>query len=504
MNKYYTELQTEAAALADLDAMLALASWDLEVNMPTGAAPRRAQQMATLAALRHNRLTGKVLPLLHDVIASPGNLDETAMRNVKAMHYSAQKAAKLPEAFVAKLAETCALAQQAWEHARTHSSFATFQPHLEEIIALKKQEADYYGYHHEAYDALLDNYDQGTTTAQLDARFDALQPSLKALLNKVQACPQVDDSFLQQPVTKDAQFNFTLFILKQIGFDFTHGRQDYSTHPFSTSMGMEDVRITTRFKETDVQDMLYSTIHECGHALYEQGLQPAAYGMPAAEACSLSIHESQSRIWENNIARSLQFVTFYFEKFSKLFASELKGKNIQDVFRAVNKVSPSLIRTQADELTYHSHVILRYEIEKGLLRGNIAVKELPAVWSEYMQNYLGVTVPDDTNGVLQDVHWSHGAFGYFPTYSLGSLYAAQLEHAAAKSIPTLYNDIGNGNCASLHNWLKQNIYLHGRLYTSEALCMKATGEPLDTSYFLRYLEQKLAAVYGFSASISTK
>jgi carboxypeptidase Taq len=491
----YQALQTEAAALADLDAALALFSWDQEVNMPSGAAARRATQMATLAGIRHGRMLEKLVPLAAKA-REQKDLSENQLLNLKQLQHALDRLTKLPEAFVQTLTEATSRAQHAWEAAKRDADFAAFLPHLEKIVALKHQEADYYGYARSPYDALLDGYDQGANTQDLDTLFAALKPRLQTIVDAVAKAPQVDDSFLRTPVSKEAQWQFTLRVLRDLGYDFDHGRQDYSTHPFSISFGMEDVRITTKFTETDVQDMLYSTIHECGHALYEQGLPPSGYGMPAGEACSLSIHESQSRIWENNIGRSLAFWEHYFDAFAQLFPDKLKGKTPLHVFQAVNKVAPSLIRISADEVTYHFHIMLRYELEKDLMERRLHPRDLPQAWNAKVKQYLHINVPNDAQGCLQDVHWSHGSLGYFPTYSLGSLYAAQFEAHALRSDAAMAPALKNGNFAPLRQWLAANIYQNGRLYASQELCKRVTGEPLQADYFVRYIQTKLKVVYG--------
>lgn len=491
----YQTLQTEAAILADLDAALAIMSWDQEVNMPAGSAGRRATQMATLAGMRHARMLERLVPLL-DKARMQAGLAEQQQLNLQQLQWALNRLTRLPEAFVQQLTETTSRAQHAWEDAKRNANFQTFLPHLEKIVALKKQEADYYGYEGSPYNALLDGFDAGANTRDLDALFADLKPRLQTLVDAAAAAPQVDDTFLRTPIGREAQWNFTLHVLKDLGYDFNHGRQDFSTHPFSISFGMEDVRITTKYTETDVQDMLYSTIHECGHALYEQGLPPESYGLPAAEACSLSIHESQSRIWENNIGRSQAFWEHYFDAFAQLFPDKLKGKTPADVFRAVNKVEPSLIRISADEVTYHFHVMLRYELEKELMEGRLAPRNVPQAWNAKIKAYLQLDVPNDAQGCLQDVHWSHGSLGYFPTYSLGSLYAAQLEAAAHQNMPDLHGHLSSGNFAPLRNWLARNVYQNGRLYTSTQLCTRITGAPLSAHHFVQYITAKLKLVYG--------
>jgi carboxypeptidase Taq len=284
-------------------------------------------------------------------------------------------------------------------------------------------------------------------------------------------------------------------LLRHLNFDFEAGRQDISEHPFSTSFNTNDVRITTRVDEADFGNMTWSCIHEAGHALYEQGLPDSEYGLPLGEACSYSIHESQSRLWENNVGRSKAFWAFHYPRLLSLFPQQLRGISLDSFYKGINKVTPSLIRTEADEITYHFHVFIRYELEKKLIEGSLRTADIPAFWNEHYLKYLKVRVPDDKNGCLQDVHWSHGSFGYFPTYSLGSFYAAQFYSAAEKAIGGLQQELEAGHTRSLLDWLRRNVHEKGRFYTSEALCQSITGGPLDVDHFVNYLLQKYQTVY---------
>ncbi len=490
----FAALADSAARIADLDAALGLMSWDQEVNLALGSGARRGRQMGTLAALRHRLLSTDLKPAL-DRAREAGPADAFEARNVAQLAHSLERALRLPDTFVHELTVATSHAQQAWEQAKRRSDFATFRPHLEQIVALKRREADYYGYAVHPYDALLDGYEPGGTAAQVRTLFERLLPPLRELLSWVRSRPQVDDARLRQRIDESRQWDYSLVVLQQLGYDFDRGRQDRSTHPFSISMGMDDVRITTHLQADDLQAMLYSTIHECGHALYEQGLDPAHYGLPAAEACSLSIHESQSRIWENNVGRGLPFLTSQWAALQGLYPDGLAGLTHRDVFRMVNRVEPSFIRIAADELTYHLHIVLRFELELALISGELAVADLPAAWNERFEQLVGLRVPDDAHGCLQDVHWSHGSLGYFPTYTLGSLYAAQLYATANVAVPDLESHLAAGNFGPLHQWLARNVYRHGRLYCSDEVCALATGEPLNPTRFTDYLSAKLRAVY---------
>ena len=351
------------------------------------------------------------------------------------------------------------------------------------------------GYEGHPYNALMNEYDRGLTVNIVDNIFKNLRPALSEILDSVRQHRQVEDDFLHQSFNKDRQWEYGMDMLKKIGFDFDSGRQDISIHPFTTNFSNADVRVTTRIDENDFSNMTWSCIHEGGHALYEQGLPGEHYGLPLSEYCSLSIHESQSRIWENNIGRGKAFWQHNFPALKTFFPDQLKNVTQEKFFKGINKVQPSLIRTEADELTYHFHVMIRYEIEKLLLEGTISVKDISAYWNELYSKYLGITVPDDLHGYLQDIHWSHGSFGYFATYSTGSLYAAQLYAAIKKEHPNMEDQIALGDTKDVFNWLRKNIHSKGRFFTSEELCREATGAYLDAKYFIDYATEKYQDIY---------
>jgi carboxypeptidase Taq len=405
------------------------------------------------------------------------------------------KANKFTSDFVRLMSETTNKSFHAWIQARKENSFAAFQKPLDDLIQLKKQEADILGYTGHPYNALMNEYDKGLTVAITDKVFANLKPQLTVILNTIKNKTQVDSSFLHQHFDKEQQWKFGMEILKRMHFDFEAGRQDISEHPFTINFNNADVRVTTRIDETDFGNMTWSCIHEGGHALYEQGLPGDEYGLPLGEYASLSIHESQSRLWENNVGRALPFWQHNFLLAKTFFSKQFGQLTVDQFYKAINKVQPSLIRTEADELTYHFHVMIRYEIEKMLIDGSISTKDIPAYWNEHYEQYLGIKVPDDKRGCLQDVHWSHGSFGYFATYSLGSLYAAQLYAAITKENDSVEKEIATGNNEPVLNWLKKNIYPFGRYYTSEELCQKATGETLNSTHFINYATKKYGDIY---------
>jgi carboxypeptidase Taq len=393
------------------------------------------------------------------------------------------------------MSETVNKSFHAWIEARKQNSFAVFKNPLHDVITLKKQEADIIGYKEHPYDALMNDYDKGLTVAITDKLFNDLRPSLTVLLDKIKNTIQVDDGFLFQQFDKDKQWKFGIEILKRMQFDFEAGRQDISEHPFTTNFNCNDVRVTTRIDENDLGNMTWSCIHEGGHALYEQSLPASEYGLPLGEYCSLSIHESQSRLWENCIGRGLPFWKHNYVLLQSLFPSQLDHIHVEQFYKGINKVQPSLIRTEADEITYHFHVMIRYELEKMLIDGSLATSDIPHYWNEHYLKYLGVKVPDDVKGCLQDVHWSHGSFGYFATYSLGSLYAAQFYEEILQQHSSLETEIASGNNMLIISWLRQHIHMYGRYYNSGDLCMKATGDRLNSQHFISYATQKFEKIY---------
>ncbi len=491
----YTDYKTKMQKIADVKYAAAVLQWDQETYLPVKGSNFRGRQLATLSELAHQQFTTEAMGALLNELNSREDLTGNEKRNVQLSLEDYNRNKKLSSDFVRKMSETVTTSYHAWVQARSDNSFKNFQQPLHNLIDLKKAEADLLGYEHHPYNALMNDYDKGLTVATVDAIFDNLKPQLLILLESIKNKPQVGNSFLHQHFNKDDQWKFGMQTLQQIGFDFEAGRQDISVHPFTTSFNNQDVRVTTRIDENDLGNMTWSCIHEGGHALYEQGLPAEEYGLPLSEYCSLSIHESQSRLWENSVGRGLPFWKHNFPLLKTLFPEQSKNLTVDTFYKGINRVEPSLIRTEADELTYHFHVMIRYEIEKMLIDGSISTKDIPAYWNEHYQQYLGVTVPDDKRGCLQDIHWSHGSFGYFATYSLGSMYAAQLFAAIEKQNALVNKEVAEGNTGNILNWLRQNIHQYGRQYTSQELCKKATGEPLNTKYFIEYATKKFNGIY---------
>jgi carboxypeptidase Taq len=491
----YDSYKTKMQKIADVKYAAAILEWDQETYMPVKGSDFRGRQIATLNEIAHSFLTDEALGSLLLELNSCKGLDAEEKRNAELSLEDYQRNKNLTPAFVRKRSEAIHTAYHAWVKARKANDSTIFQEPLQQLITLKRQQADLIGYEVHPYNALMSEYDKGLTVEIVDAIFKTLQPALTELLDFIQQQPQVDDSFLHQLYDKDCQWKYGLSILKKIGFDFESGRQDISIHPFTTNFSNADVRVTTRIDENNFSNMAWSCIHEGGHALYEQGLPAEHYGLPLGEYCSLSIHESQSRIWENNVGRSQAFWQHNFPILKTFFPEQLRGVTAHQFFKGINKVQPSLIRTEADELTYHFHVMIRYEIEKLLIEGNITAKDISPFWNELYKKYLGVTVPDDLHGYLQDIHWSHGSFGYFATYSTGSLYAAQLYAAIEKEYAAVEEQITLGNTNMVLEWLRKNIHSKGRFYTSEALCKEATRSYLDANFFTVYATKKYQDIY---------
>ena len=493
----YEEYTLRMKKIADVKYAAAVLQWDEETYLPAKGAAFRGRQLATLSEIAHE---WSIDPALGDLLATlkdRDDLEEPAKRNITLSleDYTRQK--KFTPAFIRLLSETTSRCFHTWIKARTANSFAVFRDDLDQLMQLKRQEAELAGYEQHPYNALLDQFEKGATVSLLDKTFDQVKAPLKDLLTHIQARPAVDDGFLHRTFPKQLQWDFGMEVIRHLGFDFEAGRQDISEHPFTTSFNKYDVRITTRIDEQDLANMTWSCIHETGHALYEQGLPGEYYGLPLGEYASLSIHESQSRLWENNVGRSLAWWQHWYPILVTYFPQQLGDISLQQFYQGINKVKASLIRTEADEVSYHFHVMIRYELEKRLIEGSLKVNDIPAYWNEHYADYLGVIVPDDKRGCLQDVHWSHGSLGYFPTYSLGSFYAAQLFFSAENQDNSIPTSINQGNTAPLLGWLRQKVHRHGRRYTSEELCQQATGQPLDIQHFLHYLLDKYKKIYNF-------
>lgn len=501
----YQELCEKIREVATLGSSIALLSWDQETMMPSQAAGTRAEELSLLSRLTHERATSdRIDELLRDCESDETLLaDEATAANLREMRRDYDRAKKLPGDLIAEFSETTSHALEAWKSARETSDFSTFSPWLSKVLELNRRKANYYGVPEggELYDALLDEFEPGVTAKQVESVFKPLREALVPLIDAIASAPTQDNRPNEIEVPIPTQRAFHEELIGTIGFDLDAGRLDLSTHPFSTGIAPGDTRITTRFTPAGVAEALSSTLHEAGHGMYEQGLPKSKHrGQPLGEALGLAIHESQSRLWENQIGRSRSFWNWLTPRLVDAFGAEFNAFDADCMYRAANIVKPNLIRVESDEATYNLHIMLRFDLERAMLRGDLAVDDLPDAWNERMKNDLGLDVPDHARGCLQDIHWSMGAIGYFPTYTLGSVYAAQLWSAMKKAMPTVEAEIEAGDFNNALGWLRQNIHSKGRQIPAETLCRQLTGEPLNHEPLIDYLHEKLGGIYGLSAS----
>ncbi len=493
----YAQLFEKLGEIYDIRHALAVLHWDQEVCMPPKGAHARGLQLATLAGLEHRLFTDTEMRLLVDGLRDrTEDFSPEQVALIRETAHDLDRAIKIPESLVRLFAEAQSRAYEEWVEARRDSDFKRFQPHLKTMADLSREKAEFLGYEESPYDALLDEYERGMTASKLRPIFDALASRQSALVAQVADSPhQPDVSWLDQEWNGQTQMRFCEEVLRDMGYDFGAGRQDISVHPFTTTFDVQDVRITTRVNPRDFLSALSSSIHEGGHALYEQGLPADFRRTPLADAPSLGMHESQSRLWENIIGRSHAFFRRYLPRLQELFPGQLDQTTSADLYRAANRVAPSLIRVDADECTYNLHVIVRFEVETALIEGSIRAEHVPELWNAKMKVYLGVDVPDDAHGCLQDIHWAHGSFGYFPTYALGNLYSAQLMEQARRDIPDFWKNVEQGEFSELLAWLRDRVHRHGRTKNAAEIIESVTGHPPSPEPFLRYLEEKYAVLY---------
>jgi carboxypeptidase Taq len=481
-----------------LSAAAGLASWDQMTMMPPRATDVRALLMSAISGVVHDKALDPDLGIwLKELAANPVGLTAAEQACVREWLRDHELSIKLPPDLVRELARVTTLSHKAWDKARHTSDFSLFAPWLEKIVRLKRRGAECLGYAQVPYDALLDIFEPGTTVATLDPIMQSVREGLVPIVAAiVDARHQLDERPLRHRFPEAAQEALCREVMAKAGLDPEASRLDRSAHPFCLGLAPTDARITARYSETSLPQALYSVIHEMGHALYEQGLPEKDYGSPMCEAVSFGMHESQSRLWENFIGRSEPFARFLLPRLRKHFPPQMRGVNTGKLYRALNSVHRSAIRVEADEVTYNLHVVLRYELEKSLINGDTRVRDLPHLWNEAMQKLLGLKPKNDAEGVLQDTHWAQGMIGYFPTYALGNLYAAQLWQALQKKIPGIETKIARGDFKPILAWLRQNIHRHGRRYKPLELLKRATGHPLDARHFLEYLKVKFGKLYG--------
>lgn len=497
--KRLKELDNTVTSLSHIAALL---EWDQETYMPVGAVEGRASQISMIVGLHHEKIVAAEWGDLFSALdydgknLSPG-LDDMDSAFLRESFKRWKKKIRVPGKLVEDIARATSLSQSAWAAARKADDFASFAPYLENVIALEREYAAVVAPDSDAYDTLLDEYEPGATGAEIAVVFDGLAVGLRDLMDRIASGEAPKTDFLEKTYDIDLQNEFGKKIQEYMGYDTSRGRLDLSVHPFTTTLGPDDVRVTTRYDENLILSGLFSNIHEAGHGLYEQGFDKVLRGTLLADGTSLGIHESQSRFWENTVGRSRAFWDRWYGDFQSLFGENLKKINVDSFYRAANNVQPSLIRVEADEVTYSFHIIIRFRLEKALISGDLKVSDLPAAWRDAYRELLGITPPNDADGCMQDVHWSAGLFGYFPTYALGNLYAAQFTRSMEEELGPLSSLIAEDRISAVLQWLRENIHQYGRIYLPGDLCRRVTGKPLDPAHFLESLNKKYAEVYSF-------
>jgi carboxypeptidase Taq len=490
--------------LKDIDRRLtriahikALLEWDQETSLPPSGVEERAEQLAVLEGLLHELRT---LPLLGPLTAelAEATLPSAEDRALVQRHQREYlRSSKLTKDFVERRARLIGVAQPAWAQARREADFSQFLPYLEKIVELERETADRVGYATHPYDALLDVYEPLTSTQDVKEIFTELEKGVVELVQKIRSRPQVDSAFLYRRYPREMQEATVRELLPKLGFDLKAGRLDTTTHPFCTTLGFKDVRITTRWDEKFFNPAFFGVIHETGHALYEQGFDPKLAESSLATGTSLGIHESQSRFWENIVGRSRAFVDYVFPLLRRHFPEALANVESEAFFRGINRVEPTFIRVEADEVTYSLHILLRFRLETALLDGSLAPSDVPGAWNDLSEKLLGIRPTNDAEGCLQDIHWAMGGLGYFPTYALGNLYSAQFAQSLRRDVPEFETLVRTGDFAPILGWLREKIHRHGAVYPAQELCLRATGSPLSPQPYLAYLRTKFGGIYGF-------
>jgi carboxypeptidase Taq len=498
MDKKLTQFKQLLAEITDIGRAEALLGWDQQVNMPKGGAEDRGNILETLAGIAHKKFTSKEMGDLIEVLKPYAETLDPASDDaclIKRMAHEYDKNTKVPSKWVEEFARVTTISQSVWEQAKSENKFKLFQPHLERVVELRREYADYFKPYEHVYDPLLDDFEPGLKTREVKEIFNKLRPQQVELLKAIASKPVIDDSFLHIPYPEQGQWEFGVDVVTRFGYDWNRGRQDKSVHPFTTSFGVDDVRITTRFDPDRAASALFSTMHEGGHAMYEQGVSKTLRRTPLINGASMAVHESQSRMWENLVGRSKAFWKFFYPRLVKIFPQQLGNVSMDAFYKGINKVETSLIRVEADEATYNLHVMLRLELEIALMEGGLEVKDLPEAWNTRMKEYLGVVPPDDREGVLQDVHWSGGMIGYFPTYALGNLVSAQLWEKINQDIPNLDSQIEQGKFDELMAWLRTKIHRHGAKFEPQVLVKQVTGSTITPEPYMRYLKSKYSEIY---------
>jgi carboxypeptidase Taq len=499
----YAELKTRLAEIHDLSKVASLLSWDQAVTMPPGGAPARAEQMATVGRIAHDLFTSAEIGRMLDDLTGyeeslPYESDEASL--IRATRFDYDRAAKVPTELRGEMTRVASLARNAWASARANSDFAAFKPFLQQTIDLKKRYVDCYAPAGDPYDVLLDDFERGMKSVEVRRIFselkDAIVPLIAAVAERGDA---VDDGCLRGDFPIDRQREVCLSILRRFGYTDGEWRFDPTAHPFASNTSLGDIRLTTRYYKDNLAPSLFGSMHECGHGLYEHGVSPSLERTPLCRGTSLGIHESQSRLWENLVGRGRAAWRFFLPELKKAFPRQLGDVDLETFYRAINKVQPGLIRVEADELTYGLHVVLRFELEQEMLSGALKLGELPDAWNARMKSYLGVDVPDAASGVLQDVHWSLGYVGYFPTYVIGSIVSAQIWEKAVDAMPALDKQFERGEFLPLREWLRENLHRHGRKFTPKETLQKVTGsDAVQVGPYVKYLTAKFTEIYRLS------
>lgn len=501
--KNYQKLHDLSTQTRTLNGISHHLQWDQETYMPKGAAGIRGEQLKLLAGLVHKEKTsakfakalGKLIDIpTGEILATELSPPQKAALREWRRDYLRDTA--LPQKFVKDLAKLSSQAQLVWRDAKKDNAFNRFAPYLEKMVSMNQKAAEYFTYKEHPYDSLLDYYEPEAKAAEIAALFKNLREAIVPLLKKIQSSPQIDDRSLQGNFEPEMQLRLGTTLLEMIGYDMNKGRLDTSSHPFSSASHPEDSRITTRFSPQDLTSSISTVLHEAGHGFYEMGLPVKEYGSPLGEAISLGVHESQSRWWETRIGQSKPFWNFFLPVIQNQFG-QYKEVSLEQIYRGINKVTPSYIRVEADEVTYPLHVILRFELEKALIEGSLKVRDIPEAWNSKMKEFLGVTPPDNRQGCLQDVHWSMGLMGYFPTYVLGNMYAAQFFQKFAHDYPNWEARIEKGEFQFMRDWLNQNVYRYGREYTPHGLIKHVTQQSFSAEPYIQYLSKKYGELYKF-------
>ena len=506
MEAKFNDLKTRLAEIHDLNKVSWVLGWDQRVMMPAKGAAVRAEQLATLNKIAHEKFTaddiGRLLDDLRPYAESlPYDSDEASLIRVTRRDY--EKARRVPSELRAQMSRAASQANPVWIEARQKSDFALFLPYLQKNVELKHQYVECFDEAESVYDILLDDFEPEMKTAEVKALFDDLKKDLVPLIAAInERVESVSDACLRQRFPVDRQREFCLSLVERFGFRADAWRLDPTVHPFASNSCTTDIRITTRYYEDYLNPALFGSMHECGHGLYENGVSPALERTPLCRGASLGLHESQSRMWENLVGRSRPFWKFFYPKLQAAFPEQFGSVGMEMFYRAINKVQPSLIRVEADEATYNLHIILRFELEQEIMEGKLALKDLPEAWNARMKEYLGVDVPDDARGVLQDIHWSGGMIGYFPTYSLGNIASCQIWEKALAAMPDLYEQFERGEFMALREWLRENLHRHGRKFTPKETLEKVVNGPIHVGPYIRYLYRKNQEIYGLSAGLT--